>query len=238
MKAIILAAGYATRLYPITEKFSKALLPINDKPIINYIVENLYKIDKIEDIFVITNDLFYNDFLNWKAEYKFEKVTVVNDNTNSDKNKLGAIGDIKYVIDNQGINDETLIVAGDSFFDFELSAFVEEYEKTKTSIACVRQETEKDLTRFGIAEIENGKILNIEEKPQHPKSNTVVYACYIYNKEDMNMIGEYLATGNSPDAPGHYIAWLCKRRAVNAFIVNGYYLDIGTHESYNAAQHI
>ena len=99
MKAIILAAGYATRLYPLTEKFSKALLPVQGKPIISHIVENLYEINKIDEIYVITNNLFYKDFLEWKSTNKYEKVKIINDNTTSDKNKLGAIGDIKYTID-------------------------------------------------------------------------------------------------------------------------------------------
>ena len=238
MQAIILAAGYATRLYPITEKFSKALLPINNKPIINYIVENLYEIENIENIFVITNDLFYKDFSTWKQKYNYEKVTVINDNTNNDQNKLGAIGDIKYTIDNQGIDDETLIIAGDTFFEFKLKDFADAYLKNKISTACVKQETEKDLTRFGIAEIKDGKIIDIEEKPSNPKSNNVVYACYLYNQEDLKMINNYLKEGNSPDAPGHFISWLCKRKEIQAFIINGYCLDIGTHESYSEAQQI
>lgn len=238
MKAIILAAGYATRLYPITENFSKALLPIDGKPIISYITENLYKVKEIDEIYVVTNELFYNNFLNWKTLYNFDRVTIINDHTDSNDTKLGAIGDIKYVIDNQQIDDETLIIAGDTFFEFELKDFTEYYLKNKISAACIKQETEKDLTRFGIAELKDNKIINIEEKPVHPKSNNIVYACYIYNKSDLKLIDEYLNSGNSPDAPGHYISWLCKRREIQAFIINGYCLDIGTHESYSEAQNI
>ena len=131
MKAIILAAGYATRLYPLTEKFSKALLPVQGKPIISHIVENLYEINKIDEIYVITNNLFYKDFLEWKSTNKYEKVKIINDNTTSDKNKLGAIGDIKYTIDNMKINDETLVIAGDTFFEFKLKEFETFYTENK-----------------------------------------------------------------------------------------------------------
>ena len=121
MQAIILAAGYATRLYPITEKFSKALLPVNGKPIISYIVDSLYKIKNMENIFVITNDLFFEDFLTWKKENNYNKIVVINDKTTNDTNKLGAIGDINFTINEGNIDDDTLIIAGDTYFNFELS---------------------------------------------------------------------------------------------------------------------
>lgn len=238
MKAIILAAGYATRLYPITQNFSKALLPIDGKPIISYIAESLYKVKEIDEIFVVTNELFYENFLDWKALYNFDKVKIINDHTNSNETKLGAIGDIKYVIDDQNIDEETLIITGDTFFEFKMTDFVDCYKKNKISTTCVKKETVKDLSRFGIAELEDNIIVGFEEKPAHPKSNNVVYACYLYNKEDLKLINEYLKTGNSPDAPGNYIAWLCKKSKIQAFILDGYCIDIGTHESYAEAKNI
>ena len=232
MKAIILAAGYATRLYPLTEKFSKALLPVQGKPIISHIVENLYEINKIDEIYVITNNLFYKDFLEWKSTNKYEKVKIINDNTTSDKNKLGAIGDIKYTIDNMKINDETLVIAGDTFFEFKLKEFETFYTENKISSVCVKKEYNQDLRRFGIAEIENDRIISIEEKPSNPKTNNVVYACYIFNKQDLSLINVYLEEGNSPDAPGNFVSWLCHKSIIKPFIIDGYCIDIGTHESY------
>lgn len=238
MKAIILAAGYATRLYPLTEKYSKALLPVNDKPIISHIVESLYKIVNLDEIFVITNDLFYNDFLQWKNDSKYDLVTVINDGTNSDSNKLGAIGDINYVIQKMNIDEETLVIAGDTYFNFELSDFEKYYQKFKKPCVCVKEEYEQDLRRFGIAEIENNIIINIQEKPAEPKSNNIVYACYIFDKDSVAMVKQYLDAGNIPDAPGHFVSWLCKQREVIPFKINGFCVDIGTHESYHDAQNL
>lgn len=238
MKAIILAAGYATRLYPITEKFSKALLPIKGKPVIGYIVESLNKINDIDEIYVVTNDLFYKDFCLWKEENKYKKVTIINDNTNSDSNKLGAIGDINYVINQKNINDNTLVIAGDTYFEFELFNFAEFFKEKGISAVCVKEENKEDLTRFGIAEIKNGKIIDIEEKPANPKSNNIVYACYLFNKEDVQAVNKYLSEGNTPDAPGNFISWLCKKTEIRPFKINGYCIDIGTFDSYNHAQNI
>lgn len=238
MKSIILAAGYATRLYPLTEKFSKALLPVQGKPIISHIVENLYEINKIDEIYVITNNLFYEDFLRWRSINEYKKVKIINDQTTSDANKLGAIGDIKYTIDNMNINDETLVIAGDTFFEFKLKEFETFYTENKTSSVCVKKEYNQDLRRFGIAEIENNRIINIEEKPNHPKTNNVVYACYIFNKQDLSLINIYLSEGNSPDAPGNFVSWLCNKSVIKPFIIDGCCIDIGTHESYKKANEI
>lgn len=238
MKAIILAAGYATRLYPITEKFSKALLPVNGKPIINYITDSLYKIEGLDKIFVVANDLFFNDFLAWKDENNYDKIVVLNDKTTNDTNKLGAIGDINFTINNGNIDDDTLIIAGDTYFNFELYEFANFFREKKLPCVCVKEEHEQDLTRFGIAEIVDDKIIGIEEKPQHPKSNNIVYACYLFNRENVQLVKEYLDEGNTPDAPGNFVAWLCKREEVRPFKINGFCVDIGTHESYNNAQNL
>ena len=238
MKAIILAAGYATRLYPITEKFSKALLPINGKPIISYITESLNKIPGMDEIFVVTNDLFFNDFLTWKKENNYDKIVVVNDKTTSDTNKLGAIGDINFTINESKIDDDTLIIAGDTYFNFELCEFANFFNEKCIPCVCVKEETEQDLTRFGIAEIVNDKIIDIEEKPKHPKSNNVVYACYLFNKENIRLVKTYLEEENTPDAPGNFVSWLCKRTEVRPFKINGFCIDIGTHESYDNAQRL
>lgn len=238
MKAIILAAGYATRLYPLTEKVAKALLDVNGKPIISHITDSLYKIKELDTIYVITNDLFAKDFEIWKKENNYEKITIINDKTNSDETKLGAIGDINYVLEQTKLDDDTLVIAGDTYFNFELSDFSDFFYKNNETCVCVKEEHKEDLTRFGIAEIQDEIITGIEEKPKNPKSNNIVYASYIFRKKDILKIKEYLQEGNTPDAPGNFISWLCKKEKVRAFKINGFCIDIGTHESYNNAKNI
>lgn len=238
MKAIILAAGYATRLYPITKKFSKALLPVNGKPIINYIVDSLMKIDELDDIYVVTNDLFYKDFIKWKKEYSYDLCSILNDNTTDDSNKLGAIGDINFTINHFNIDDDTLIVAGDTYFNFELKELANFFNEDNYSCVCVKEEFDEDLTRFGIADIKDDIIVDIEEKPKNPKSNNIVYACYLFTRKDIHLVKKYLEDGNTPDAPGHFASWLCKHKIVRAFKINGFCIDIGTFKSYSEAQNI
>lgn len=239
MKTLILAAGYATRLYPLTENKSKALLPIHNKLMIDFIVESLLRIKEIDEILVVTNDRFYNDFLQWAEDYSSKNnisksIKIVNDNTNSDNNKLGAIGDINYVIDSENINDDLLILAGDNFFEFDLNNFTDYfYEKNKD---CVCVQNCKDLNlakRCAVALLnEDNLILDLEEKPENPKSDTIAYAIYLYKKSTLPLIKEYLKEGNTPDAPGNFTSWLYKKQEVYGYYFGGQCYDIGTVESY------
>lgn len=235
MKAIILAAGYATRLYPLTINRPKALLPINKKPIIDYIVEELNTIEELDEIYVVTNSRFAEHFSDWaKNASSRAPISVLDDGTTSDENKKGAVGDMGFVIEQKGIDDELLVIAGDNFFTYSLRDYVDYYRKKGHDCVCVKKwPNEAELSKFGIALLDaDGKVLDIEEKPQHPKSNTVVFATYLYRRETVPMIREYLAAGNNPDAPGNFPAWLYKRKDVYAYTFSGECYDIGTPESY------
>ena len=235
MKAIILAAGYATRLYPLTINTPKALLPINKKPIIDYIVDELNTISEIDEIYVVTNRRFAQHFTDWaKTAPGKTPISVLDDGTTSDENKKGAVGDIGFVIAEKKIDDELLVIAGDNFFTYSLRAYVDYYREKDHDCVCVKKwPNKKELSQFGVALLdENGKVLDIEEKPKEPKSDTAVFATYLYKRETVPMFREYLDGGNNPDAPGNFPAWLYKRKDVYAYTFSGECYDIGTPESY------
>ena len=239
MKAIILAAGYATRLYPLTINKPKALLTINEKPIINYIVEQINTIDVVDEIYVVTNHKFIDSFANWQNEIESRaKITVLDDGTTSEQDRKGAIGDIAFVIQKMNINDELLVVAGDNFFTYPLKNYYDFYKQKDKDCVCVKVwNDEKTLRNFGIALLDqNNKVLDIEKKPENPKSNTVVFAMYLYQKDTIPLFEKYLSQGNNPDAPGNFPAWLYKQKEVYAYTFKGECYDIGTPESYQEVQ--
>ena len=236
MKAIILAAGYATRLYPLTLNMPKALLPIGGKPIIDHIVAKMDTVEELDEIYVVSNDKFAGHFEEWvKTAVSRVPIRVLNDGTTDDSNKRGAIGDISFVIDEMKIDDDLMVIAGDNFFTYSLKDYVRFFREKDRDCVCVKVwEDESQLSQFGIALLDwAGKVLDIEEKPAKPKSNTVVFAAYLYKKETVPMFAEYLAAGNKPDAPGNFPAWLYKKQEVYAYTFDGECYDVGTPESYH-----
>ena len=236
MKAIILAAGYATRLYPLTKDKAKALLPIGEKTILDYIMEKLEALPEIDTVYVVSNAKFAGQFEQWKAQSHYEKeIVVLNDGTCTEKDRRGAIGDIWFTVQEGAIDDEIMVIAGDNFFTYSLRDYLNFYYKKGSDCVCVKQwENKEELSRFGIAVLdEENRVLDIEEKPANPKSDTVVFAAYIYGKDTVPLIGAYLEEGNKPDAPGNFPAWLYKRKDVYAFRFDGDCYDIGTPESYH-----
>lgn len=241
MKAIILAAGYATRLYPLTKDKPKALLDINKKPIINYIVEQINSIEVVDEIYVVTNHKFIKAFADWQYSVTSRaKVTVLDDGTTEEENRKGAIGDIAFVIDKMNIEDELLVIAGDNFFTYLLKDYYDFYRQKERDCVCVKiWQDEKTLKNFGIALLdERSKVLEIEEKPEKPKSNTVVFATYFYKKDTVPLFEKYLLQGNNPDAPGNFPAWLYQQKEVYAYTFKGECYDIGTLESYRQVQEL
>jgi len=237
MKAIILAAGYAQRLYPLTKDRSKALLSIASKPIISHIVDSLNKINVIDRIFVVTNDKFFSDFVEWKRIENLENVEIINDGTTDNNNRLGAIGDIDFVIREKNIDEDLFIIAGDNFVTFELNNFYEFHLTTGKDSVCINKVDDLKLLKgFATAFIdEKGVITRLVEKPLVPQSNLGVYAIYIYKKDTVSLFSEYLAGSNSPDAPGYFLQWLHKIKEVYAYKIPGEVIDIGTFESYKGA---
>ncbi|UOQ50331.1 nucleotidyltransferase family protein [Gracilibacillus caseinilyticus] len=239
MKCIILAAGYATRLYPLTKNKAKPLLEVAGKPILNHIIEKVEKIDSIDEVYIVTNEKFTSSFQEWVTNYQGDKlVTVVNDHTTTNDNRLGAIADIQYVLERHEINEDIMVLAGDNLFEFELLDFVHFYHEVNADcISSHELDDIEEMKRTGIVEVnEEGIVASFEEKPSKPKSNLAVPPFYLYKSSTLPLFKQYLAEGNNPDAPGNFIPWLIQRRNVYAFTFEGLRHDIGTMESYEKVQ--
>ena len=241
MKAITLAAGYATRLYPLTENMPKPLLEVAGKTILDFIVEKIERVTEIDELIIVTNNKFAGHFEEWRENVSYSKeITVVNDGTLTNDTRLGAIGDIQYVIEHLNISDDLMILAGDNLFDFELTDFVSYFNEVDTDcITSYVEENAAQVKRAGVVELdETQKVLSFEEKPAEPRSNYCVPAFYLYKKETLALFREYLEEGNNPDAPGHFVPYLIDKKAVHAFLFEGKRYDIGTIESYQTVKDI
>ena len=237
MKCLILAAGYATRLYPLTENFPKPLLKVGDKTILDWLVDDIDNAGMVDEYVVISNHKFAHHFEKW-AKTKTQKITVVDDGTSTNETRLGAVMDIKFAIDKLLIDDDMLVIAGDNVLDFSLVKFVE-YAKQKNTSCIMRyfEPSEAKLHKCGVVEIyDDDKILSMEEKPDEPKSNWCCPPFYYYTREDAKLIDEGIKAGCGTDAPGSYIAWLCTKVPVHAMEMPGRRYDIGDLESYSQVQ--
>ena len=237
MKAIILVAGYATRLYPLTLNTPKALLPVGEKPIIDYITDEINTIDDIDEIYVVSNHKFAEHFTEWannKANSK--KITVIDDGTTTEETRRGAIGDILYTIQEKNIDDDLMVIAGDNFFTYKLKEYYDYFKEKDRDCVCVKEFQDREMLKhFGVAVLdENKKVIDFVEKQENPASNKVVYATYIYKQETLPLFKEYIEKGNKPDAPGYFIQWLFKEKDLYAYeITTGECYDIGTHKAYD-----
>ncbi len=234
MKAIILVAGYATRLFPLTKTTPKPLLKVGGKPIIDYIVEEVNTLDNVTSIFVVSNHKFASHFEEWaKSKNNPKPITVIDDGTDSDETKRGAIGDIQYTIEQGNIDDDVVIIAGDNLFTYKLKDYYDFFESKKADCVCVKQFDDMEMIKqLGVVLMDDeGKVLDLEEKPANPKSNKAAFATYMYTKDTVKLFEEYLKTGNSPDAPGYFLQWLHKKKPVYGYVMNGECYDIGTFKA-------
>ncbi len=241
MKALILVAGYATRLYPLTLNTPKPLLEVGGKKIINYIVEQINTVDAVDEIYVVSNHKFASHFEKWAAELNNPiPISVLDDGTSTEETRRGAIGDIQFTIDEKKIDDDLMIIAGDTLFTFALKEYFDFFKAKQDDCVVVREFNDPErLKQFGVVLLdENDIIVNFEEKPAQPKSNKVAFAAYIYRQDTVPMIKTYLEEGNKPDAPGNFLAWLYTRKTVYAYVMNGECYDIGTHKSLEEANEI
>jgi glucose-1-phosphate thymidylyltransferase len=239
MKVLILAAGYGTRLYPLTKSMPKALLDVNGRPMVEHILDKIRGIREIEEIYIVSNAKFYNKFEEWKANYKSQKpITLLNNGTTDDSNKLGAIRDIKFAIDLKEAADDLLIVAGDNLFDFELKNFSDFFKEKKSF--CIGLFGIEDLSmahKYGNVKLDEEKtIVDFVEKPPKALSNLAAMCLYIFPKRGISVLNNYLEEGNNPDAVGYFIQWLVKRDKVYGYQFDGKWLDIGDMNSYNKAK--
>ncbi len=236
MKALLLAAGYARRLGELAKDTPKALLEISNKPLLDYLIEKLEKVNDLTDIYLITNEKYFKKFVEWRQNYKGRlNVFIKSDGTTSNENRLGAIGDIIFSIENFNIDDDLLITATDSYFNFELDGFIKLFKGVNLDIIMGQKILDKEeIKRFGVAQLDKDNIIiDMEEKPQEPKSDIVVYATYIFKKDTLPLFYKYKNENNNMDAPGNFVNWLYKRNKVKVFIAQEKYYDIGTKETYS-----
>lgn len=241
MKAVVLAAGYATRLYPLTLNTPKPLLEIAGRTILDRILDKLPEEGGVDGIVLVSNAKFYGRFLAWKeTSGRRERVTVLGDGSTDNDNRLGAVADLAFAAARAGIADDCLVLAGDNLFDFDLGAFIGFFHSRNTD--CITTHIQKDrekLKRTGVIELsEDSRVLSFEEKPAEPKTNFAVPPFYIYKKDTLPLLEIFLKEGNDPDAPGNFIPWLLKRKPVSAFLFEGERYDIGNLETYHAAQEV
>ncbi len=240
MKAIILAAGYATRLYPLTLDTPKALLKVGGKPILDHILDNVEGIRAVDEVHIVTNRKFIRQFGDWKAQERRDlSLTIYDDGTTEEDRRLGALGDLQFVLDRSGISDDIIVLAADNLMDFSLSNFYEYHRKVNGSCVCVKEVKPHELTKMGIVLMdENDRIYDFEEKPKNPKSHIGAFAVYIYKKETVKLLKDYLKEGNNPDAPGNFPAWLCHKEPVYGYVFQGQCFDIGTPDAYEEVQRL
>ncbi|MBO4719320.1 MAG: nucleotidyltransferase family protein [Prevotella sp.] len=234
MKCLILAAGYATRLYPLTENFPKPLLEVAGKPILDWLIDDMAQTGMVEEYIVISNHKFASIFREWAAKNDKVVIRVIDDGTTSNDNRLGAVKDIQYAIEQLQLDDDLLVMAGDNLLDFSLAGFIQ-YGKEKNA-TCVMRYYEADEARLhktGVAEVAaDDRLIAMEEKPAQPKSHWCVPAFYYYTKEDSRLIQKGIENGCGTDAPGSFIAWLCGQTNVYAWEMPGKRYDIGNLQSY------
>lgn len=241
MKALILAAGYATRLYPLTRNLPKSLLPLGDLTVLDLIIRKMEDVAFITEIIIVSNAKFYAAFGKWMESRSFKKtVKIINDGSTSEQNRLGAIGDIGFAIESEGIDEDLLVCAGDNVFTFDLNSYVEYFlREQKDCILVQRMQDQDELRRVGVAELDaSQRVLSFKEKPAQPKTDVGVFAIYLYRKETLPLFRDYLQAGHEPDAPGHFPEWLSRIKEMKAFFAEGTSYDLGTHEAYRKMRNL
>lgn len=237
MKCLFLGAGYATRLYPLTENFPKPLLPVGDKTILDWLLEDIDASGAVDGYAVVSNHKFAHHFESW-AKTKPQSVAVVDDGTDSNETRLGAVKDIQFAVEALGWDDDLLVIAGDNLLDFSLQKFIA-YAQQKQASCVMRyyEPEEKRLLKCGVVTPdETDRILRMTEKSPTPETHWCTPPFYYYTREDARLVAEGIAAGCGTDAPGSYIAWLCSQTPVYAMEMPGKRYDIGNLESYQAVQ--
>ena len=244
MKQIILAAGYATRLYPLTENTPKPLLPVGNRPMIEHVIEGTAATGAIERTYVVTNNKFTGQFTDWLTGYEHThpdfKGTIINDNTTNNDDRLGAIGDLHLVLSQEDIHDDILVIAGDNLITGDLSEFGQCCRNSQGPVLGVYDVgSHEEAKKYGVVAIdEAGKITSFEEKPNVPQSTLIGIALYYYPRSVIPQISQYLEEGNNPDQPGRLVQWLYPNQPVQTALIPGQWLDIGSKETLETANQL
>ncbi len=240
MIAVILAGGFAKRMWPLTENQPKALLPIAGRPIIEYIIDKIMALDGIDKILVSTNKKFESHFREWLSGFSqdaAEKIKLVVEPTLHEGEKFGAIKAWDFLIKQEHIQDDIISIAGDNLFEFDLRQLMDFFREKKEYVIALYDVREKsEAKKFGVVETDkDSRVTGFSEKPENPKTTLCSTGVYIFPKEKLGMISEYLKGGENPDAPGHFIAWLHRKLPVFGFVFRENWFDIGSFEKYKEA---
>jgi glucose-1-phosphate thymidylyltransferase len=222
MKAVILAAGYSGRSFPLMRDRPKALLLVNDKPVVEHIVDKLKEIKDINKIYLVTNEKYKNLF---KAWLHHDNVEVISDQTKDKKEQLGAVGSLNFALQNKSINDDLLVVAGDNLFTFNLNPLTENKNKIKIGVYNIKDQ--RKATDFGVVKVENNKLIDLKEKPEKPDSSLISTACYYFPKKSLKHISSFLAEKEESEL-GHLINYIKEKEEVYTHNFEGKWFDIGT----------
>lgn len=239
MKAIVLAGGFAKRLWPLTKELAKPLVDVGGRPIISYILSELDKSKQISEIFISTNAKFEESFNKWLKTQKFStSVKIIAEPAVEEGKKFGAVGGINFVFEREKIDDDVMIIGGDNLIGINTDKIISEFEKKRSPIvAAFDIKNLSRMTHFGEMTIDDtNKIIRMREKPERPETTLASTCCYVFPKGISNTIKEYLSSGNNTDAPGHFVAWLASKTNVYAHIFDTYWFDIGDHETLERAR--
>ncbi|TFE68923.1 nucleotidyltransferase family protein [Methylacidiphilum caldifontis] len=242
MRALLLSAGYATRLYPLTLNQPKALLTVAGQPIMNHITDKLLELSGLDEIYVVTNHKFYTHFVEWKERYLGKStrklvVEILDDGSTTEHNRLGAIGDIQFAIESKKIEDDLLVLASDNLFCSSLLSFVDEAKtKNKPLVGIYNLKDKRLASKYGVVNFdENRKLTYFEEKPENPQTTWVAMALYFFPKTILTAFKTYLKEQQNTDQPGRFIQWLYTKQDVYVWEISGLWFDIGSKEVLEAA---
>ncbi|MEI6342498.1 MAG: nucleotidyltransferase family protein [Verrucomicrobiota bacterium] len=244
MNLLILAAGYATRLYPLTLTQPKPLLPVAGKPMVDHVLDNMAGLPGLNRVLIVTNNKFAPHFQQWADAYRASKAklefTVINDGSTSDADKLGAIGDLQFVIDREKLDDDLIVVAGDNLFSQPLSEFGTFCKGHDDVVLGVHDVGSiEQAKKYGVVDVDaDGRVTSFIEKPDQPASTLIGIALYYYPKRYLGLVRQYLAEGNNPDQPGRLIQWIYPRQTVRSWRIPGIWYDIGSKETLEEANRL
>ncbi|AFZ72149.1 sugar phosphate nucleotidyltransferase [Natronobacterium gregoryi] len=233
MKAVVLAGGYATRMWPITKHRPKMFLPIGDSTVVDRIFTELEEDDRIDDVYVSTNERFAPDFESHLAEREFEKPQLSIEETTDEDEKFGVVGALAQLIDREGVDDDLLVIAGDNLISFDVTDFLDYFDQQDApTLAAYDVGSREKAKSYGLVELEGDRVVDFQEKPDDPRSTLVSIACYAFPEDALSLLPTYLEEGNNPDEPGWFVQWLQSREPTYAYTFEGAWFDIGTPESY------
>ena len=239
VNVIVLAAGYGTRLYPLTLNTPKPLLAVGGKAILERILGKVGEVPAVETILLVTNDRFVGHFEAWRRGFHWSRpIEILNDGTTTNENRLGAVGDIYFALKQKGIDAEVLVVGGDNLFEFDLNKTWGFFRQQGSSVVGLYDMVDKAKVAglYGVVSVdETSRIIGFQEKPKDPKSALISTAIYFFTKQDLETLRLYIEEANSPDNLGDFVRYLIERQTVYGYVFREEWFDIGSHDQYKTA---